>query len=60
MTIGELKRPKPNYTAKQIAERLLKATEIARNKYIHLTPKQTLVISVIQHSLSKMELEYDK
>lgn len=47
-----------NYSKEDIAERLLRAGDKVRREQIHLSPKQTLVISMIAHTLKTMESEY--
>lgn len=56
--IRDLTAPKPNYTKRQIEERLLQAGDKIRRDLLHLTQRQTIVVMVITSNLTKAELEY--
>lgn len=48
----------PNYTKKQVAERLLQANDKVRRSPVYLNERQTIVVMVITSNLLKMEMEY--
>jgi len=56
--IGDLKKPKPNYSKGKIEARLLQANDKVKRNVIDLTPRQTIVVMCITAGLDKAEMEY--